>query len=91
MNSPIPFADMSVPERLQLIEEIWDSIPESGDALDMPEWHRDELEKRLAAADANPEAGVPWEEAKACLRNSHEPTLRSGDERSARTRFRLGN
>lgn len=68
MNTPLPYDAMTVPQRLDLIAEIWDSIPESGDAFDVPEWHREELEKRLAAADANPEGGIPWEEAKARLR-----------------------
>ena len=62
---------MSVPQRLDLIAEIWDSIPDSGDTLEMPAWHREELEKRIAAADANPEAGVPWEVAKARLSQHH--------------------
>ena len=68
MNSALPYEGMSVPQRLELISEIWDSIPETSDALDVPAWHREELERRLASADANPEAGVPWEEAKARLR-----------------------
>ena len=68
MNSSIPFDGMSVPQRLELIAEIWDSISESADALEVPDWHGEELERRLAAADAKPEAGVPWEEAKARLR-----------------------
>ncbi len=45
-------------ERLELISLIWDSIPEvEADAL--PEWHQREVERRVAAADANPEQGVP--------------------------------
>lgn len=67
MNAPTTYSTMSVPERLELIGEIWDSIPESPEALDLPESHRDELERRLAAADAHPEAGIPWEEARARL------------------------
>ncbi len=69
MNPSIPFAGMSVPQRLELIAEIWDSIAESADVLEVPDWHCEELERRLAAADAKPAAGVPWEEAKARLRN----------------------
>jgi len=34
------------------------------EALPIPDWHRDELERRLAAADADPEAAIPWEEVK---------------------------
>jgi len=53
-------------ERLQLIEEIWDSLSLAED-VEIPESHREELERRLDAADANPGAGSPWEEVLARL------------------------
>ena len=59
---------LSVEQRLELISELWDSIPDSLDALPVPEWHREELDRRLAAADANPDAAIPWEEVKRRLR-----------------------
>lgn len=59
---------LSVEQRLELIGELWDGIPDSLDALPIPEWHREELERRLAAADADPEAAIPWEEVKKRLR-----------------------
>jgi putative addiction module component (TIGR02574 family) len=54
---------LSIDERLELIALLWDSIPETP----IPEWHLRELERRRAAAEANPEAGIPWEEVKARL------------------------
>ena len=48
METSVPYGDMSVAELLDLIEEILDSIPVSVDALDVPAWHLEELEKRLA-------------------------------------------
>ena len=59
---------LTVPQRLDLITQIWDSIPETIESLPMPEWHRQELDRRLAAADAAPEASVPWEQARERLR-----------------------
>ena len=55
-------------ERLELIAAIWDSLPDTPEAMPIPDWHRAELERRLAAADADPSAGVPWDEVKARLR-----------------------
>ncbi len=55
---------LTVDQRLELIGELWDSIPDSIDALPVPDWHRKELEKRIASADADPDAGVPWEDVK---------------------------
>ena len=55
---------LSVTQRLELIGELWDSIPESVEALPIPNWHREELERRLAAADSDPGAAIPWQKVK---------------------------
>ena len=71
MVLPLPELDidqLTVPQRLELIALLWDSIPDSLDALPVPEWHRQELERRLAAADAAPETAIPWEEVRTRLR-----------------------
>ena len=52
--------DLTPPERMELIGLIWDSIPESPETCP-PEWHMRELERRISAADKNPELAVPWE------------------------------
>lgn len=59
---------LTVPQRLDLIALLWDSIPDSLEALPVPEWHRQELERRLASADASPEQGIPWEQVRERLR-----------------------
>jgi putative addiction module component (TIGR02574 family) len=59
---------MSAEDRLRLIGEIWDSLPTLGSSA-IPESHREELDLRLAAADADPAAGSPWEEVRARLRS----------------------
>lgn len=59
---------LTVEQRLELIGELWDGIPDSVDALPLPDWHREELERRLAAADAQPDAAIPWETVKKRLR-----------------------
>ena len=55
---------LTIEQRMELIGELWDSIPDSLDDLPVPEWHKEELNRRLAAADADPDAGIPWEEVK---------------------------
>ena len=57
---------LSAEHRLRLIGEIWDSLSTESTAI--PESHREELDRRLAAADADPAAGRPWEEVRARLR-----------------------
>lgn len=60
---------LSVRERLNLIEQIWDSLPEAVDPDDVPGWHKKVLAERLAEAEANPGGGVPWREALAAIRS----------------------
>jgi putative addiction module component (TIGR02574 family) len=65
----VDIEQLSVLQRLDLIARIWDSIPDTSQALPVPQWHRHELERRLVAADANPGAAEPWEQVKARLRS----------------------
>jgi putative addiction module component (TIGR02574 family) len=63
---------LSVRERLDLIEQIWDSLPEEVAPDEVPEWHKEVLARRLAEAQANPGGGVPWREALAAIRSSRQ-------------------
>ncbi|MBL8825210.1 MAG: addiction module protein [Planctomycetia bacterium] len=54
---------LSVLEKLTLIEEIWDSLPENVQTDEIPEWHQKELAKRLSHAKAFPHDKKPWREA----------------------------
>ena len=51
---------LSPQERLELIGLIWDSLPDDA-PFTPPDWHLRELERRIAAADADPGAAEPWE------------------------------
>jgi len=53
---------LSVGDRLELIEQIWDSLPEQVSPEDIPEWHLVELAKRRAAAEREPGVGKPFRE-----------------------------
>jgi putative addiction module component (TIGR02574 family) len=59
---------LSVKERLDLIDRLWDSLPESPSPSEVPDWHIELLKKRLAEAEANPGEGITWEEFKAKMR-----------------------
>jgi putative addiction module component (TIGR02574 family) len=54
------FDRLSPQQRLELIGLLWDSLPADA-PFTPPEWHLRELEKRIAAADADPGAAEPWE------------------------------
>ncbi len=57
---------LSVEERLDLITAIWETIPEDA-SLPVPDWHREELDRRLANRGEAP--SLSWEEVKARLRS----------------------
>jgi len=56
---------LPVPERLQLVEEIWNSIADAPDALELTEEDKRLIDERLLARRRNPDAGSPWEEVSA--------------------------
>jgi putative addiction module component (TIGR02574 family) len=61
---------LGVDERIQLVGDIWDSVTADAAAnAEIPptEAQRQELDARLADADAHPGAGTPWSEVKARL------------------------
>jgi putative addiction module component (TIGR02574 family) len=57
---------LNAQERCELIELIWDSLPDDA-PFAPPAWHLRELERRIAAADADPAAAEPWEAVRARL------------------------
>ncbi|MDP2182759.1 MAG: addiction module protein [Actinomycetota bacterium] len=61
------FDALSVPERIQLVEDLWDSIAASEDDVPVTAAQRDELDRRIEAHRLNPQPATPWSEARACI------------------------
>ncbi len=55
---------LSLAERLQLVEDLWDTIAAEADSLPVPASHREQLALRRAAHRSNPSAVIPWEEVR---------------------------
>lgn len=55
---------LSVAERIQIVEDIWDSISESPEELALSESEKAELDKRLENYRENPHEGIEWETLK---------------------------
>lgn len=60
--------DLTEAERIQLAQDLWDSIPAGSQALPLSAEQRQELQRRLRAHRADPASAIPWEEARAQLR-----------------------
>jgi putative addiction module component (TIGR02574 family) len=56
--------DLSVPQKLQLVEDLWDSIVAVPGSVPVPEWQKEELDRREAEHLRNPAAVIPWDEVK---------------------------
>lgn len=52
---------LSVPERIQLVEDIWDTIAEVPEQVGLSDEQKAELDRRLDAYHRNPDEGSPWE------------------------------
>jgi putative addiction module component (TIGR02574 family) len=61
---------LPVAERINLVEDIWDSIAEVPEDVPLSQAQREELDQRLEEYHRNPEAGSPWEDIKTRLRGS---------------------
>jgi putative addiction module component (TIGR02574 family) len=59
---------LSVAERIQLVEDIWDSIATVPEAVSLTDEQKAELDRRLESYRANPNEGISWSELKETLR-----------------------
>jgi len=56
--------DLSPPEKLQLVEDLWDDLATTPKALPVHQWQKEELARRKATLQNNPASGLSWEEVK---------------------------
>ena len=54
--------ELSIPERIQLVEDIWDSITEEATSVELTENEKRVIDARLEAYYKNPALGSPWED-----------------------------
>lgn len=56
--------ELSIAQRILIVQEIWDSIFNNPDAVPLTDRQKKELDKRLNSYYENPETGAPWAEVK---------------------------
>jgi putative addiction module component (TIGR02574 family) len=56
---------LSLAERIQLVQDIWDTIVATPEQLPVTEAQRQELDRRLDAYRQDPQGGTSWQEIKA--------------------------
>lgn len=58
---------LSVAERVQLAQDIWDTLEPTAESLPLTEEQKEILDRRLTEHEADPASAIPWESAKARL------------------------
>ena len=59
------FDSLSISERIQLVEDLWDSIAASAEEVPLTDAHREELDRRLDEFEHNPGSGRSWPDVRA--------------------------
>ena len=54
-----------IEDRIRLVQEIWDRLAGQGHELELSPEIKAEIDRRLAAHEANPAAATPWEQMEA--------------------------
>jgi len=63
--------DLSPSEKLQLVEDLWDGLAATPEAVPVHDWQREELARRKANLLKNPASGLAWEEVKRRVRSRY--------------------
>ena len=64
--------NLSVAERILLVEDIWDSVAEVPESVGLTEADKIKLDERLALYHQNPETGSPWGLVKERIKNQYD-------------------
>jgi len=55
---------LSIPERVLIVEDIWDSIALSNEVLPVTKTHQQDLDRRYKDYQTNPSDSLSWEEVR---------------------------
>jgi len=62
---PIPppgFDELPIDEQVEYVQELWDRIVSRESEVNVPDWHMEIVEERLARYSTNDVEWTPWEE-----------------------------
>lgn len=68
MTITLPLNEMTVAEKLKLMEDLWADLSKNTQNLPPPAWHADVLAQREAALNAGEDSFEDWEIAKERIR-----------------------
>jgi len=69
MSQPLQIEKLSTEERLRLIEQLWESLRATPEAIPLTDGQRAELDRRLDELDRGDVEGIPWNEVLRRIKN----------------------
>jgi putative addiction module component (TIGR02574 family) len=77
LSKPVPlpppgFDDLSIDEKIDYLQSLWDRIAATPETIPVPDWHREIIDERVKEVDANPDAGDDWEVVQERLRTKFD-------------------
>lgn len=63
--------DLTPPEKMQLVEDLWDDLAAIPSDVPVHDWQKEELARRKANLMGTPSSGVSWQEVKARIRSRY--------------------
>ncbi len=70
MNTTSIF-NLSSPEKLQLVEDLWDDLAATPSEIPVHDWQKEELARRKANLLKHADSGLSWEEVQTRIRSRH--------------------
>jgi putative addiction module component (TIGR02574 family) len=63
--------DLSPSEKLQLVEDLWDDLAATPEAVPVYDWQKEDLARRKSNLMKNPASGLNWEEVQRRVRSRY--------------------
>ena len=68
MAISLPLHEMTLADKLQVMEALWDDLSRDSESVVSPDWHAEILQERTDGVDQGKDSFIDWETAKAELR-----------------------
>lgn len=67
-NVVLPLESMTVAEKLEVLDKVWDDLRKNASKIPVPEWHLEILASRRRAVESGEVGYTDWETAKKQIR-----------------------
>jgi hypothetical protein len=69
MSVQLPLKDMTIKEKLEILEALWEDLARNAQSVKSPDWHKKTLEERSQRVAQGTARFTDWETAKAEIRS----------------------